>query len=182
MSMDKKQWTERHETFCVEYIKHGNATEAWRKAHPSSKAKDKTANEYASRLLADGKIRARIEALRGKTAEKYELTLERWDKEVARLAFFDPRRICHEDGRPKMLHELDDDIAAAIKSVEVGVDGIKYTFHDKGVNIGHGGKRLGAYERDNKQKGEPINALAAAVLGGVVGVTFDQDDDEGDDE
>lgn len=180
--MSKEKLTKQQETFCAEYVKHGNATEAYRTAYPASKAKAETLHNMACRLLKKDEVQIRLASLREKIVQKTDMTIERWAKEVTRLATVDPRKLAHEDGRPKMLHELDDDTAAAIASVEVGVDGIKYKFWDKNAALEKMAKHKGAYAIDNKQKGEPINALAAAVLGGVVGVTFDQDDDEGDDE
>ena len=38
---------------------------------------------------------------------------------VARVAFADPRKLFNEDGSPKPIHELDDDTAMAIDSIEV---------------------------------------------------------------
>jgi phage terminase small subunit len=175
--------TAQQERFCLEYVKHGNATEAYRTAFPNSKAKPEVLHNLASRLVNSGDVQVRIDSMREKVEKKTDMTIERWAQEVTRLSTVDPRKLSHEDGRPKMLHELDEDTAAAIASVEVGVDGIKYKFWPKNNALDMMAKHKGAYERDNKQKGEPINALAAAVLGGVIGVTFDQDDDdEGDDE
>src|SRR5262249_60670019 len=53
----------------VNYIKTGNASEAYRQVYDTN-ASAKTINEKASRLLAEGKVRARVEALQGKVTER----------------------------------------------------------------------------------------------------------------
>ena len=40
-------------------------------------------------------------------------------REVQRIAFFDPRCLVDDEGRPRPLKDLDDDAAAAIESIEV---------------------------------------------------------------
>ena len=44
-----------------------------------------------------------------------DLTADRLAREIARVAFFDPRKLKHPDGRWKELEELDDDTAAKLK-------------------------------------------------------------------
>ena len=51
----------KQKSFCEYYIELGNASEAYRKAYPSSlKWKDKTVNEAASRLLKNSKVNTRV--------------------------------------------------------------------------------------------------------------------------
>ena len=71
------------------------------------------------RLLADPKVAAWVAEIRAKVAERTEITLETVLREVARLAFSDHRALFRENGSLKAPHELDNDIAAAVASVEV---------------------------------------------------------------
>jgi phage terminase small subunit len=67
-------------------------------------------------------------------------------KDIARIAFFDPRKLSHEDGRIKMPQELDEDTAAAIESFEIRSDGsFKYKFRDKLSALDKIAKLLGLY-------------------------------------
>ena len=50
------------------------------------------------------------------------ITLERTLREIARIGFFDPRRMFAPDGRPLGITELDDDIAAVIAGLDVARD------------------------------------------------------------
>jgi len=63
--------TQKEEAFVAEYIKTGNATQSYRAAGYSvARMKDKTVWEKASRVLSRGKVRARIEEIKGKAVEK----------------------------------------------------------------------------------------------------------------
>ena len=55
--------TANEELFCQEFVKCGNATQAYRKSYSVNKAKSKSVNELASRLKAKIKISSRIEDL-----------------------------------------------------------------------------------------------------------------------
>ena len=68
--------TAKQEAFCLAYIETNNASEAYRRAYDSSKMKPESANESASRLLADVKITARLEQLRAPVRDRAQITLE----------------------------------------------------------------------------------------------------------
>ncbi len=48
-----------------------------------------------------------------------ELTEARVNRETARIAFFEPRKLFDPDGSPKQVTDLDDDTAAAISGIDV---------------------------------------------------------------
>lgn len=66
--------TAKEEAFAQAYVLGGcsDATAAWRKAHPLSKAKPETQHQKASRMLASGNVKARILQLKKKAAVKAE--------------------------------------------------------------------------------------------------------------
>lgn len=107
--------TPKQQQFCVEYLSDLNATKAAERAGYSPK----TAAEQASRLLTKVKVQSEIAALRDSRAAASTVTVQRVLREFGRIGFADPRRLLDEHGNPKPLHELDDDIAAAIASVEL---------------------------------------------------------------
>lgn len=55
--------TPKQENFCREYIKSGNASDAYKKSYNAQKMKSTTINETASRMLKERKICARIAEL-----------------------------------------------------------------------------------------------------------------------
>jgi len=69
--------TQKQEAFCLAYIETGNASEAYRRAGYSQNAAQKTIHEAASRLLADGKVSARVKELQGEVAKRFEITVDR---------------------------------------------------------------------------------------------------------
>lgn len=127
----------------------------------------RSAGVTGSQLLKDPRVLAEVSKRRTEIVAALELSTERTIKEVSRLAFCDPRKLVHEDGRLKQLHELDDDTAAAIASVEVDKDGgIKYKFWDKNSAIEKAAKVQGLYQKDNEQKVEGIADAIRRVRSG----------------
>lgn len=171
--------TIKRERFAVEYVRTGNASEAYRLSFSATKMNEKTVWECASRLVADRKVAARIKELQENIAEKAEMSVADWLKEVRRLSTVDPRNLMRPDGSMKMPHELDDDTASAIASFKISADGsVEYKFWDKNAALDKAGKHLGAYETDNKQKTDPVNALMSALSGNVIGVSVVTEKDD----
>ena len=56
--------TIKEELFCQEYLKNGNATQAYKNSYNTSRMKPKSINETASALKAKIKIASRIDELR----------------------------------------------------------------------------------------------------------------------
>ncbi|MBN9520201.1 terminase small subunit [bacterium] len=57
--------------------------------------------------------------MKAKHLKTHEVTIERVKQEYARLAFLDIRKAFDENGNLKLVHELDDDTAAAIAGLDV---------------------------------------------------------------
>ena len=74
--------TPKQELFCQEYIKTGNASEAYRNSYNTLKTKPDVINVKASELLSNGKISVRVAELKNELAKKHDLTK---DKIVNRL-------------------------------------------------------------------------------------------------
>lgn len=159
--------------FVAEYLIDFNATRAYMAVHP--RAAYGTARTLASRLLAKDNISRAIGEEARKTTAKLELTRERVLLETARLAFFDPRKMLHADGRPKALHELDDDTAAAIAGLDIveerDGDGLvighvkKYKVAEKNASLERAAKILALFKEDNEQKAVPLAEAFAQFLG-----------------
>lgn len=115
----------QQQKFVAAYIETGNATEAALKAGYSKK----TAYSQGHRLLKKREIQQAIQQPLQKAATKLEITADRVLTEIARLAFFDIRKLVDNTGKPLPLSELDDDTAAAI----VGLDVVNVGNEEKGV-------------------------------------------------
>jgi len=113
--MADKKLTPKQERFVHEYLIDLNATQAAKRAGYS----EKTAYSQGQRLLKDVEIQATIAEARQKLAESAGISAERVLREYARLGFFDPRKLFHDNGQPKEISELDDDTAAALAGLDL---------------------------------------------------------------
>lgn len=115
--------TPKQEAFAVAVAKGMSQADAYREAYPHSK---KWANQSvwvkASTLAANDTVKVRIADLIKKAAESNDVTVERLLREMARLAFIDPRKLVGPGGAVLPLHELDEDTARAVASMEVSQD------------------------------------------------------------
>ncbi len=113
--MTKPKLTARQAMFVSEFLVDGNATQAAIRAGYSAK----TAKAIGTENLAKPAIAAAIAEARAKRFARNDITAERVLQELARVAFFDIRRLLNPDGSMKPLDELDDDTAAAIAGLEL---------------------------------------------------------------
>ena len=175
--------------FVAEYLISGNATQAALAAGYSPK----TAYKIGAENLKKPQIASLLEVKQSEIAARQderlaamELTQARVQREIARIAFFDPRKMFHADGRPKDVTELDDDTAACIVGLDVleewegvGEDRVlvghvkKYKIANKNAALDQASKILGLYEKDNDQKSNPILAMLAAMKGSALPVVRD---------
>jgi phage terminase small subunit len=109
-----RELNKRQEIFVAAYCVKLDAKAAAIKAGYSKK----TAASQGSQLLNNPKISAAIAKKTGKVCGNLEITQERVLAEIAKLAFFDPRKLFESDGSPKQLHELDDETAMAVAGFE----------------------------------------------------------------
>lgn len=107
--------TPKQEAFCREYLIDLNGTQAAVRAGYSKR----TANEQAVRILANVSVRSRIEELMRERNSRVEITADRVLKELARIAFFDIRKLYDDSGNLKNPKDLDDDTAAALVGIDI---------------------------------------------------------------
>jgi phage terminase small subunit len=107
--------TPKQTRFVDEYLVDLNATQAAIRAGYSAKTADAIGRENLGKPL----VAAAVAARKKERAERTRITADRVLLELARIAFFDVRRLFREDGSMKAPHELDDDAAAALASLEV---------------------------------------------------------------
>ena len=167
--------------FIREYLRDSNG----RRAAIAAGYSAASADSQASRLLKNVKVRAEIDSNRAELLAKVQadtgITLERVLREIARIGFFDPRKLFDKDGKPLAITGLDDDTAAAIAGLDVmeeyegsGVDRVlvgyvkKWKLADKNSALEKLAKHLGAYEVDNKQKSDSLTDLIARVQGSAL--------------
>ena len=114
MSNDK-QLTERQARFVEEYLISGNASQAAIKAGYSRD----NARSQGHENTTNPNIMAEIERGRLEMYARWGVTKDRISQEYARLGFSDARKLVTPTGARIPLHELDDDTAATVASVEL---------------------------------------------------------------
>ena len=158
----------KQRAFVIEYLVDLNGTQAAVRAGYAPGKNFKAAGVAATRLLANDRIQAAIQEQRQATEKRTHITADRVLQEYARVAFFDPKNIFGEDGKPLPLVDIDEDTRRAVCGLDVvfvgnaetGVGEIqKIKIASKLAALDALSKHLGIYEQDNKQKG--VAAIAA---------------------
>src|SRR3990172_1571822 len=140
--------TKKQEHFCLEWVKSGNASEAYRLAYDAENMSPEAINVAACRLLKNTKVVLRIEELTARASavmeKKFDITVEKIADELAKLAFFDSADLFDEKGDLIPVKQLPGHVSAALNQIDVfeeyaGADATKvlvgYTkkvkWHDK---------------------------------------------------
>lgn len=112
-NFNKPKLNPRESRFVSEYMVDGNHKQAALRAGYSA--------GNGIYLINRPKIHMAIEYEKQKQSRRIGITADNALREIARVAFSDIRKVFDEQGNLKPLHELDDDVAAAISSVEMVV-------------------------------------------------------------
>lgn len=107
--------TPKQQRFVEEYLVDLNATQAAIRAGYSAKTAEWIGPQLLGKTHVSDAVAERMKA----REERTHITQDRVLQELARIAFFDIRRLYREDGSMKAPHELDDDAAAVLSGVEV---------------------------------------------------------------
>lgn len=163
---------EKQKRFAAEYLVDLNATQAAIRAGYS----EKTAYSQGQRMLKNVEVQAAIQEAKQKRSQRVEITQDRVLQEYARLAFFDPRKLFEENGKPKDITALDDDTAAALAGLDVleeyegsGEDRElvgytkKYKLANKLGALDSLGKHLGLFDGKAGQEHSNSNNLLDAI-------------------
>lgn len=105
--------------FVKQYLVDLNASAAAIRAGYSAK----TADQIAYQLLQKTSVREAIQAAMEERSKRTEITADRVLQELARMAFFDARRLFANDGSPLPVTEMDEDTARAVIGLDVATIG-----------------------------------------------------------
>ncbi len=109
----------KEEAFCLAIVEGLNKSDAYRKAYKPQRAKAKTIHEKASRIMARGKVRARVAELMAPVIAQAQMTRMEWLARIVQCCRFDPRKMFDATGQTEKIIELDDNEAAAFAVFEV---------------------------------------------------------------
>ena len=181
----KTRLNPKRQRFVAEYLVDLNATQAAIRAGYSTA----TAYSIGQRLLKNVEISAALEAAMAERQARTEITADMVIRELAKIAFLDPRKFFRRDGSLVPVHELDDDAAAGLTgldvTINVGEDGVetrtaKIKLADKRAALVDLGKHLGLIE-PKKALGSvenPLQLLIRSVQGNALPVVARVPDDE----
>lgn len=168
--------TEKQKKFCEEYVVDFNGTQAAIRAGYS----EKTSNVTSSENLAKPNIQSYIQKLIKDREKRTEITADMVVKELAKIAFFDIRKIFHQDGRLVNPCDLDDDTSCVIagiraRDVKSGEDIetiVEYKLNDKIKSLELLGKHLGMFDKTIKIEDEAktnltVEDISKAVANGL---------------
>jgi len=160
----KKAAEDKRKAFVEAYLSNGgNLTEAARTVGYSEGG----ASKAGHRMSKDVRFLSILRERAGDISKKFELTTEKTLREIARLSYSDPRKFYNSDGSLKPIHELDDDTAACIASIEVDEIMMEHTVightkkikqWDKNSALEKAMKFHGLYEKDNAQQ-QPVEIV-----------------------
>lgn len=191
-----KPLTDKQKLFVAEYLVDMNGGKAAIRAGFS----ERTARVIAYELLQDPRIQEALQAAMEERAKRVEITADRVLREAARVGLSDIRRLFNESGAMKPINELDDDISAAVASVEVfeefegsGSERVsvgqvrKIKLWDKNPALDKLMKHLGMFEKNNAQVVDPLVELLKGLSGKVMTPVkdvgdFASHDEDGDDD
>jgi phage terminase small subunit len=152
--------TPKQRKFVDEYLIDLNATQAAIRAGYTTNRADSIGYDNLRKPEIQNAIKERQEEL----SQKAQISQERVLEEYARIAFLDPRRFYNEHGTLKSIHDLDDDVAAALAGMDVTQrhfrddDATEYTskikIADKLKALDGLSRHLGLFEKDNEQQGD----------------------------
>lgn len=110
--------TPKQKIFADEYLIDLNATRAYKVAYPKIK-NDETASANGSRMLRNAKVDDYIQKRMKDREKRTEVTQDMVLKELAKLGFFDIRKLFDDNGKPVDISKLDDGTAACIAGMDV---------------------------------------------------------------
>ena len=150
--------TAKQKVFVQEYLVDLNATQAAIRAGYSQR----TAGWIGPQLLGKTHIAEAVQGAMAKREERTEITQDRVLKEYAKLAFLDPRRFYDDDGQLLQVHELPEDVAAALSSMEVVTERAgelelavrKIKFSDKKAALDSIARHLGMFKDKTELTGD----------------------------
>lgn len=116
MAEQPKKLTPLQERFVEEYLKDLNGTAAYKRASP--KANDSTARSEASKLLAQENIQVAVANAKAARSARTKVTIDQVVRELARIAFFDIRKVYGPQNQLLDVAQMPKAVARALASVQ----------------------------------------------------------------
>ena len=155
----------KQQAFVEHYLDAMNGTQAAKAAGYAPNS----AHVTASQLLTKPKVHAAVEAGRIMLMERAAISAEKVIRELADIAFVDPRNVLSWNSAGqvtmKSMDEISEADSHAIKTIETTRSGAKVTFHSKTKALEDLCRHLGLYAPEKRELSGPGGGpITAAVL------------------
>jgi len=112
---------QRTQIFAEEIVKGSNQTDAYLKAYPNAKSmKRDTIWKRASEFAKLSQVMGRINDLKSKASEKFEIDVDKILRGYTAIAFNDPAKMYDSQGNMKSIHEIPEEIRMTFNVIENG--------------------------------------------------------------
>lgn len=112
--------SEKQESFARLVAQGKTYSEAYREAYPSSrKWKNESVWVKSSQLMANDKVRIRVNEIQEELIADQKITLEQILNELKNWVLFDPLEMFNPDDSVKSIHEMPEEVRKCIASFEV---------------------------------------------------------------
>lgn len=117
-----KPLTQKQENFCLERMKDGNATRAYKAVYSVKNMSEASIAQAVNDLIKNPKIVLRMKEIGAPVVEAAQVSAKQVIDELARIAFFDVGLLYNNDGTLKEMTQLDSNITRAIHSTKQRIE------------------------------------------------------------
>ncbi len=156
--------TDAQKIFCDEYLKHLNATEAYKVAYPKCKKED-SARKAGSRLLTIVDIKNYIDEQMKNREERTKVTQDMVINELKAIAFTNATEFATVKGNSVKIKDtdiLDENIKKAIVGIKEGKNGVEVSTASKLQALELLGRHLGMF-KDKLEVTRPTGEITEEI-------------------
>lgn len=117
-----KPLTQKQENFCIERMKDGNATRAYKAVYSVKNMSEASIAQAVNDLIKNPKIVLRMKEIGAPVVEAAQVSAKQVIDELARIAFFDVGVLYNDDGTLKEISQLSSEVTRAIHSTKQRIE------------------------------------------------------------
>jgi phage terminase small subunit len=163
--------TEQQELFCQEFLKHLNATHAYKAVY---KCADSTADANGPKLLGNARVSARIAELKAARNKRLQITQDQvlellWNRCNAKLSDlmeWDNNKITLKSSKELKKRGLDNVTEVTIRETKFGTDK-SVRLKDDGIALGVLVKHVGLFDRNKDDDSADRESFFGELLGTI---------------
>lgn len=159
--------------FAKEFLVDLKMAAAYQRASLPKKVAYKTASTNAWKLMQRPEVEALVKQIRDESVERAGLGIDDALNKLRQLLMYDVRKLFHSDGKPKSVHELDDDTAMAVVGIDVVTSGNaetgigevrKYKLADRVAALDKAMRYHNLFEKEHKALADAITGVTVKLI------------------